>query len=95
MQDHPGFHEATGKAALYFFTLPANRMSVLRLLADIGVEISDVRFTLKTGHAPHLHRCPFCARSGLPGATGWRSGPDKLRVTEQILSEARGTAHWG
>jgi len=26
---HPGFYEATGQAALYFFTLPANRMSVL------------------------------------------------------------------
>jgi hypothetical protein len=49
------------------------------LLADIGVEISDVRFTLKTGHAPHRHRCPLCARSDL------RPGPDKLRVTEQIL----------
>ena len=32
-------------------------------LADIGVEISDVRFTLKSGHAQHRHRCPLCAKS--------------------------------
>jgi hypothetical protein len=33
-------------------------------LADIGVEISDVRFTPESGHAHQRHRCPLCAMCG-------------------------------
>ena len=42
-------------------------------LADIGVEISDVRFTPESGHVHRRNRCLLCAISGHHGESVTRS----------------------